>query len=251
MTGGDSTEAAYATFAPVYDAYNEANDYESWFTALLPRLEALGLPRGGRLLDVGCGTGMAIGPMLRRDWEVVACDLSAEMVEQAKGKFPDGVRFEVCDMRELPTFGAFDLVWALNDPIGYLLEDADLGRALRAMSENLADDGLLVFDCNTLRLFRDSFETDPVEVGGGRWTWRGCGGEEQIYAAEISGEGIATHRHHFRYRSVAEVRSALSEAGLTPLAALGQEEAEDRPVLSPDWNEDTDHKIIHVARRSA
>ena len=40
----------------------------------------------------------------------------------------------------------------------------------------------------------------------------------------------------------------LREAGLVPLAAIGQRETEDGLVLAEDWDEDRDHKIVHVAR---
>ena len=64
--------------------------------------------------------------MLRRGWTITACDISAAMVEKAREKFPEGVTFDVCDMRELPVYGSFELVWALNDPVNYLLGDDDL-----------------------------------------------------------------------------------------------------------------------------
>ena len=38
--------------------------------------------------------------------------------------------------------------------------------------------------------------------------------------------------------------------GLTPLAAMGQSESEAGLALVEDWDEDRDHKIIHVARRA-
>lgn len=244
----DPAKQAYETFAGVYDEFNSANDYEMWFEALLPPLEALGLRRGA-LLDVGCGTGRAIAPMLRRGWTITACDLSAAMVEKAREKFPEGVTFDVCDMRELPVYGSFELVWALNDPVNYLLGDDDLGAALGAMGANLADDALLVFDCNTRRLFDELFGADETTEDG-RWNWGGRGGDGKVFEAEISGERIEPHVHRERHRSVEEVQAAMRAVGLTPLAAMGQSESETGLALVDDWDEDRDHKIIHVARRA-
>ena len=248
MTEIDPAKQAYETFAGVYDEFNSANDYEMWFGALLPPLEALGLRRGS-LLDVGCGTGRAIAPMLRRGWTITACDISPAMVEQAREKYPEGVTFDVCDMRELPIYGSFELVWALNDPVNYLLGDDDLGAALTAMAANLADDGLLVFDCNTRRLFDELFGgSDNEKNDDGRWTWEGHGGDGTLFEAEISGERIEPHLHRERHRSVGEVQAAMRGVGLTPLAAMGQSESEAGLALVEDWDEDRDHKIIHVAR---
>ena len=38
------------------------------------------------------------------------------MVEKAREKFPEDVTFDVCDMRELPVYGSFELVWR-NDEL--------------------------------------------------------------------------------------------------------------------------------------
>ena len=47
-----------------------------------------------------------------------------------------------------------------------------------------------------------------------------------------------------------EVQRTMLNAGLQPVAALGQCEAEGELVLADGWDEGRDHKIIHVARRS-
>jgi SAM-dependent methyltransferase len=253
MTEIDPARQAYETFAEVYDEFNGANDYEMWFEALLPALEALGL-RVGALLDVGCGTGQAIAPMLRRGWTITACDISPAMVAKAREKFPAGITFDVRDMRELPVYGSFELVWAMNAPVNYLLGESDLGAALAAMAANLADDGLLVFDCNTSRLFDEDFAVmvEAAKTGdGARWSWEGQGGDGTLFEAQISGERIEPHLHRFRHRSVEEVQAAMRGAGLTPLAAMGQSESEAGLSLVDDWDEDRDHKIVHVARRAS
>jgi len=249
MAQGEAVRAAYEACAGIYDQFTGNNNYELWFSELLPKLEELGL-RHGDLLDVACGTGKGIGPMLDRGWRVTACDISPAMVEKATEKFPEGVKFDVCDMRELPRLGEFDLVWALNDPVNYQVEDGDPERAFAAMGANLAPEGLLVFDCNTMKVFRESFGADVEEDHGDRWTWRGLGGTDGVYEAEISGEEVETNIHRERHWPVDVIRAALATAGLDPLAAIGQREEGAGLVLSPDWDEDRDHKIIHVAKRA-
>jgi SAM-dependent methyltransferase len=245
----DPAKRAYDSFAGVYDDFNANNDYEMWFGTLLPRLEKLGLRRGA-LLDVACGTGRAFAPMLRRGWTITAVDISAAMVVKAQEKQPRGVTFDVCDMRELPVYGSFELAWALNDAVNYVLGDDDLAKALAAIGANLADHGLVVFDCNTRRLFREFFGADPDGRRDARWKWRGLGGDGTFFEAEVSGHDVETHVHRERHRPVGEVQAAMGEAGLVPLAALGQRETGDGLILADDWDEDRDHKIIHVARRA-
>lgn len=247
MQTTDGARTAYDLLAPGYDDFNAANDYEMWFGVLLPRLEELGL-RTGSVLDVGCGTGRAVGPMLRRGWPVTGADLSPGMIGQARAK-PDlaAATFEVCDMRELPVYGEFQLVWALNDPVNYLLDDEDLDAALRAMGSNLAADGLLVFDCNTRRGMDALFGVSEEDE---RWRWEGFGADDaDIYSAELSGEDVSAHRHRERYWPVAEIQAAMEGAGLTPIAAMGQRETPTGVAIESEWDEARDHKIIHVARR--
>jgi SAM-dependent methyltransferase len=250
METTDHAQIAYDAFAPIYDDFNAQNNYEFWFSVLLPQLEGYGL-RQGRLLDVACGTGRAFEPMLRRGWDITACDISPGMIAKAKEKDEsDGITFHVADMARLPTYGEFELVWALNDPVNYLLGDGDLQSALEAMGANLTADGLLVFDCNTLKLFRASFEPDHGLERDPRWRWEGRGETGGVYEAEVSGEGIATHMHRERHYSVPEVQRTMLNAGLQPVAALGQREDDGALVLAEAWDEERDHKIVHVARRS-
>lgn len=250
MKSTDPAQIAYDAFAPIYDDFNAQNDYELWFSVLLPRLEGFGL-RTGRLLDVGCGTGRAFAPMLRRGWEISACDISAAMIAKAKEKHEgEAIAYDVADMTQLPTYGEFQLVWALNDAVNYLLGEGDLQSALEGMGANLAPDGLLIFDCNTLMLMRAAYEPTAGLERDARWRWRGLGQVGEIYEAEVSGDGVATHIHKERHYSVPEVQRTLLNAGLQPVAALGQREAEGEMVLADAWDEERDHKIVHVARRS-
>jgi SAM-dependent methyltransferase len=250
-----SAKAAYEAFAPIYDDFNHLNDYEAWFGLLLPELEKRGL-RTGRVLDVGCGTGRAFEPMLRRGWEIQGCDASREMLAQARKKFGDSVALAEADARNLPVYGEFELVWALNDVVNYLTGDGDLERALVGMRANLAPDGLILFDSNTIALFQEYFasgEADGMSVG--QWTWKGLGGglggdfePGDTLEAEVSGKGVATHVHRERHYTGDHVREAIAAAGLECLAALGQHDVDGIVMLSEPPDEMRDHKVIYIAR---
>ncbi|MGV1049758.1 MAG: class I SAM-dependent methyltransferase [Solirubrobacterales bacterium] len=246
-----AARAAYDAFAAIYDDFNYRNDYEMWFGALLPELESRGL-RKGRLLDVGCGTGRAFEPMLRRGWEVRGCDVSTAMLAEAKRKFGDAVPVEVADARELPVFGEFELVWALNDVVNYLTDDGDLERALAGMRANLAAGGMVLFDSNTLSLFRSDFASgDSAGMSVGEWRWRGITGEIEpggTYEARVSGGGVEAHIHRERHYPPEAVRAAMEAAGLELLVALGQQEQDGKVVLVDPPDEMRDHKVIHIGR---
>jgi SAM-dependent methyltransferase len=235
--GPRTAELTYEAIAPVYDAYTAHHDYEGWLAELLPTLERRGLS-GRRLLDVGCGTGKSFLPMLPRGWEVTGCDISASMLERARGKVGEEVGLSVADMCELPVFGEFDLVWALDDAVNYLLSTDELVQALSGMQANLAPTGLLLFDVNTLLVYRTFFAAveKAAELEGGRLlVWRGhatpdtqpgsiCEASIEIAsgsseASDGSGETIAVHRQ--RHFPEEEVLEALDRAGLECLDVYG------------------------------
>lgn len=252
--GPDPALVAYEAFAEVYNEFTHSNDYEQWVgRVLLDELRKHGLESAGRVLDVGCGTGRAFGPLLRRGWEVQGCDLSPAMLEIAANEAPPGMSLSVADMRSLPHLGEFDLVLSLNDSVNYLLGDRDLVHALSGMRRNLAATGLLVFDVNSRSAYAEGYETERrVELKGSQWTWTGRGEvAPNVFAAEITGDRLAIPvRNVERFRPESEVREAMETAGIEVLAALGMSEAGDEIVLSAPLDEDRDYKLVFIGRRA-
>jgi SAM-dependent methyltransferase len=225
MTG--DAKATYEAMASVYDLFTAHYDDELWIGELVSALEHNGL-RGERLLDVACGTGKSFLPMLDRGWEVTACDISPAMLACARAKVGETVPLSVVDMRDLPEIGKFDLVWALDDSINYLLSEDELLEALGGMGANLASRGLLLFDVNTLVAYRSFFaETAVVERAGRRLVWRGQTASDaepgSICEAVFEEDGgpTKTHEHRQRHFADAEIRSAVKRAGLTLVDVYG------------------------------
>lgn len=247
---------AYDAFAPIYNEFNHLNDYEMWLgEVLLPELEKHGLKRG-RALDVGCGTGRAFAPLLRRGWEVRACDLSPGMLERAREEGGGRVQLDAVDMRELPVYGEFELVLSLNDAVNYLLADDDLELALSRMQANLANDGLLLFDVNSKGTYDSgswSGGGHTVEHEGRRWKWLGIGeveGEPSVFETRIEGDDLAEPIvHRERFRGEDEVRAAMSAAGLDCLAALGMQEIDNKVVLTEPPDEGRDYKVVYIGAK--
>jgi SAM-dependent methyltransferase len=220
--------------APLYDDFTAHHEYEFWTGQLLNVLEREGL-QGHRLLDVGCGTGKSFLPMLPRGWQAVGCDVSAAMLNLARQKIGDAVRLELADMRELPRFGEFDLVWALDDAINYLLSTEELEAALRGMRSNLAPSGLLLFDVNELAVYGFYAEGVEVERDGRRFVFQGNATGEiepgsicefSCFEKRPNGEDRAAGRrnvsvHRQRHFTDAEIRAAIDGAGLACLNVYG------------------------------
>jgi SAM-dependent methyltransferase len=257
-SGSELAEQSYEALAPVYDDFTAHHNYELWLGELLPRLERHGLSRG-RLLDVACGTGKSFLPMLEQGWEVTACDISPSMLAHARAKAGDSVEFAQADMRKLPVFGEFDLVWCLDDAVNYLLSVEELGEALSSMRANLAPDGLLLFDVNTLNGYRGFWsERQELERGGRKLVWRGQGplGEEYggIYEARFEAEmpdggesDVERHTHRQRHFPEEVVLEALEDSGLRCLDVYGH--GYDAVCRQP-VEEEVHMKMVFIARRA-
>jgi SAM-dependent methyltransferase len=245
--------------AGAYDDFTAHHQDEAWIADLLAALKCHGL-QGNRLLDVGCGTGKSFVPMLPRGWEVTGCDISPSMLELAREKGGEAVRLEVADMLALPKFGEFDLVWALDDTLNYLLGAEELLRALTGMRENLVPSGLLLFDLNTLLAYRTFFaETTVVERQGRRMVWRGLAAPDVTPGStcqarlEVTPDGedegcdeATTLTHRQRHFPQAEVLEALELAGLEWLDTYG---IYTDGIRKQPLDESIHTKAIHLARR--
>lgn len=84
--------------------------------------------RGARVLDAGCGTGMASAELAARGADVVAIDISPKLVEIARSRLPDGlagsVDFRAGDMLAAE-LGRFDHVIAMDSLIYYTRPDLE------------------------------------------------------------------------------------------------------------------------------
>ena len=138
-------QAAQRARAMTLDEYvvddNAYLQHESW---IAPAMAALGDVAGKRVLDLGCGHGMASVVLARRGAHVTACDLSAGYVREAQRRASvNGViaRFAVCNGERLPfADAAFDCIWG-----NAILHHFNLDVAAKEMERVLAADGIAVF----------------------------------------------------------------------------------------------------------
>jgi SAM-dependent methyltransferase len=115
--------------------------HESW---IAPALAKLGDVHGKRVLDLGCGHGMAAVVLARRGADVVACDLSLGYVREARARADaNGVqaRLLVCNGERLPfADGFFERIWG-----NAILHHLDLRLAASELRRVLAPGGVGVF----------------------------------------------------------------------------------------------------------
>ncbi len=246
--------AAYDAFAPFYDAFTADYNHDSWMGDVERWARESGLV-GRRVLDVACGTGASFVPMLRRGYDVTACDISPAMVALAREKLGPRGDVVVADMRDLPWRERFDLVTCVDDSMNYMHSEADLVAALSSIRDALVPGGILVFDTNSLATYRSVFAGHfTVDAGPNRFVWHGEGSEfmppgelAAVSISRVTREGTQpVGRHVQRHHPVDVLREACELAGLECQGFRGQVPG---GGLTADPDEETNTKIVCMAAR--
>jgi SAM-dependent methyltransferase len=102
-------------------------------------------PAPGRALDVGCGLGDMAEDLARRGFSVVAFDVAASAIDEARRRFPRSrVDYRVADLLHLPAGweGSFDL--AVECYTLQVLPPAARAQAIAALQRTLAPGGVLL-----------------------------------------------------------------------------------------------------------
>jgi SAM-dependent methyltransferase len=113
----------------------------------------------GHLLEIPCGSGRNVAPLLESaSRNVTFMDIAETMVNETNRRIPESERERakavVGDMRSLGTIGELDLVICPREAF-QLLNHSEAAQALSSMAASIASDGLIVID-----LF--NFTRDPA-----------------------------------------------------------------------------------------
>lgn len=143
---------AYSGFARVYDLFMDNIPYEEWTDYVKELLAAEGI-REGILLDLGCGTGSVTELLAQSGFDMIGIDNSEEMLDIAMEKRDESeldILYLLQDMREFELYGTVKGVVSICDSMNYILEDEDLLEVFRLVHNYLDNEGIFIFDMNTL-----------------------------------------------------------------------------------------------------
>jgi SAM-dependent methyltransferase len=139
--------------AALYDhEYKRRRDDVRWYRRLAA--EELGTPGGGRaILELGCGSGRTLVPLVRDGWRVVGVDAAPAMLARCRerlahlGREAAGrAELHRADFRALALGRRFPLVICPFNAFMHLYARQDVERFLAVVQRHLAPGGLFAFD---------------------------------------------------------------------------------------------------------
>jgi len=135
----------YERHAHAFDEARRRNFVErGWLDRFL-----LAVPKGGRVLDLGCGAGEPIARyLIDRNRQLTGVDASERMIALARTRFA-GHRWICADMREAEVEGPFHGVIAW-DSIFHLRPEDQVAMVVKA-AQWLEPDGALLFNTGSAR----------------------------------------------------------------------------------------------------
>jgi len=218
--------------------------YSAQMARILPAvLEHFGLwPM--KILDLACGEGTFAVAMANRGLRVTGVDLSPDMLEIARQRAAtEGVRVKFLrqDMRSLSLRGRFDLVTCWFDSLNYLLEIDDLARTFAGVSRVLDENGVFIFDVNTIRGLAVEWVREPSYVhlnSGGSFlvSIPQYDAATKIASLHITGFAKEDKRwvridevHKERGYTLKEIRQCLKGAGLHQIACWASLDRMEKP----------------------
>ncbi|MDC7997804.1 class I SAM-dependent methyltransferase [Gilvibacter sediminis] len=131
--------------SPYYHILYKDRDYSEAAGFMDNLTRALNLPKSAHILDLACGRGRHSIYLAGLGYRVTGADLSPKSIAEAKKHERPGLQFVIHDMC-LPFLESFDAIFNLFTSFGYFESANDNLRAIRAIKQSLAPDGVGVID---------------------------------------------------------------------------------------------------------
>ena len=225
------THDLFGWAASRYDLHTPPSHYQHDHEFVLA--EIADLPPGGKLLDVGCGTGGFLEKVRERTHlDFSGIDASAEMVAVAQGKL-GASRISRLAMQELSIEGELDALISLSWTFNYCASRVEAGEVLRCFAKALKPGGKLILQVAHAENARGHLCVDSETGPGGlpedvlflyRFTKveRECPAIQAGYVyACFSLNELLAETHYLNVANVYLIRNLAEEAGFRSLKVYG------------------------------
>ena len=242
---------SYGSFAKFYDGLMKDADYERRCEYLLQLLKRHN-HEAGITLDLACGTGSLTRLLAEKGIDVYGVDSSEDMLSEAMQRAYEkglNILYLKQKMQSLDLYGTINTCICTLDSINHLTDIDDVKKTFDRVGLFMDDDGLFVFDVNTLykhrKILCDNtfvFENDEVFC-----VWQNSLEENDTVNITLDffeeEDGVyyrSAENFSERAYSDSQIRELLSNAGFSVEAVYGD--------LSFDPPEETEQRVIYVAR---
>lgn len=140
----------FQQYASLYDLVNGGKNYAAEVEFVL---QQLGLPPGGLVADLGCGTGGHALLLAERGLRVLGIDRSADMISRAEARRSsldadarERVHFQVGSLQRFETPASLDAAVSLFHVVSYQIENGDLAQAFGTIRSRLKTGAHFLFD---------------------------------------------------------------------------------------------------------
>lgn len=146
-----------SSFAELYDHINQSAylPYADFLEKAFEKSEI----KVSEVLDLGCGTGGIASILADRGYDMVALDISPEMLNLARERNMGKNTLLLCqDMCDFELYGTVQAVYSSFDCLNYITSKSDLKRVFALVHNYLEKGGLFIFDINTLHRFENIYD---------------------------------------------------------------------------------------------
>jgi len=153
----------FKTISTYYDAlYVNEREYAPEAAKVKELLTRHGVPSPADLLVLACGTGGHI-PYFKDDYNVSGLDLSEDMLDLARKKFPD-IPFYLGNLIDFKLEACFDAVICLYGSIGFVKTVDNLRASMKRIAAHLRPNGVaLITPWSTVEDFQDVIVVDAAD----------------------------------------------------------------------------------------
>ena len=133
--------------------YRDSLEAEKFIDNLVSKLN---LKEKSKLIDIACGKGRHASYFNKKGLNVTGVDLSKNSINYANNFTTPTLSFHVHDMRKSYKKNYFDIATNLFTSFGYFETEEENLLALKAMTENLKKNGILIIDfMNTEKVIKN------------------------------------------------------------------------------------------------
>lgn len=243
--------ASYNSFARFYDGLMEDADYKKRCEYIL-QLAKRHNHDMGITLDLACGTGSLTRELAKSGIDVYGIDASAEMLSEAMQKTADdglNILYLRQRMQNLDLYGTINTCVCTLDSINHLTDIELVKRTFDKVGLFMDDDGLFVFDVNTLYKHREILADNTFVLENEKvyCVWQNSLENDDIVSINLDffeEENGVYYRSEESFSERAysdkQIRELLANAGFETEAVYGD--------LSFDLPKETEQRVIYVAR---